>query len=479
MKKINLLLAALIACCITAHAQQTATFKANHRVIETKQFNKQVNDMLTDIGIPGLSLAIINNDQVVFSNVYGSKTQLAGDQADPETIFEACSLSKSFLVFVAMQLADQQKLDLDKPLYEYLEYPLLQHDSRYKLITARMILSHSSGIENYKRENNAEVLELVAAPGTDFVYSSAGYVYLGNVIEVILKKSADTYLKELVYEPLQLHRTFSKYEKDGSYPQNYATGYTVFGKKIKKWKNDSVLVSGGIHTTAKDYATLITSIFNRKYLSDDRVKDITQGDIGLGDKGKLLYWGAGFGLQYAQGDTIIFQNGVQDGFRSWVYYSKKNKSGVAFFTNSSLGMSILKKLNELSVNLNIDPLLDDSDFEHYPDPALALLRIYRTGPVDNLFNKVAHTSNKELSFASLNNLALIIASDNKTVAKRLMEENRKRHPEKSEAYLELGKLDFRLKDYKSALANFTQCKLLNPGTTEVEGQIKECLKRLN
>ena len=461
-------------CCF---AQYPGSFVTNGRVIRTAVLDKNILRMIDEAGVPGLSLAVIDNNNVVYAKTYGKKTFFGKAYADSKTIFEACSLSKSFLVFAVMQLVDRKLLDLDKPLYQYLAYKQLEHDPRYKLITARMVLSHSSGIENYERENDPNVLEIVKDPGKEFVYSSTGYVYLGDVVAAIIGKSADTYLHELVFNPLQLKRTFSRYEKDGSYPADYATGHDALGTPISKWKNDAVVVSGGIHTTAKDYATLITAIFNGKHLSAGRIKDILSPDINLEDKSNALFWGAGFGLEMTGNDTIIFQNGVHDGFRSWIYYSVQKKSGIAFFTNSSLGMSIFKRLNEMLVRLNIEPLLDDSDFPSYPNIELAYLKLFRDHKKKQLLAKIARQQkvpDSTASYSLLDKLAWTVYAKDTALAKSVILENIKLHPQKAEAYFSLGKLYMNCKDYNKALSAFFTSKGLGNSSSDMDNLISSC-----
>ena len=83
---------------------------------------------MDDVGIPGLSFAVIDQNKVVYYNSFGYKYIEDGEKqtVDNETVFEACSLSKSFLVYAAHSMVDQGILDLDKPLHEYMKYQNLR-----------------------------------------------------------------------------------------------------------------------------------------------------------------------------------------------------------------------------------------------------------------------------------------------------------------------------------------------------------------
>src|SRR6186713_1087579 len=245
--------------------------KGQHSI---EEINDSISRMMRDVGVSALSLAVIKNDEIVYFHGYGYKQMPDKDQVDTETLFQAGSLTKSFLVLVVYQLVDQGLLDLDKPMYQYLEYPQLDHDARYKRITPRMIMSHCSGIENWKSDNNPDTLEIVSNPGEKFVYFGEGYVYLSKIVALILHKPYTEYIEDLVIRPLGLRRSFSHFSPDGTYPQNYALGHGNFGKEFKKEKLIVPDPAGSMNMTAQDYAKLILAIFSRKYLSENRIRDI-------------------------------------------------------------------------------------------------------------------------------------------------------------------------------------------------------------
>ena len=105
---------------------------------------------------------------------------------DDRTIFEGASLSKPLFAYMVMFLVEDEKLDLDKPLHEYLDYHyhgIDKEDDRYKEITARMVLSHTTGFPNWRPDYD---LIIHFDPGTDFRYSGEGYIFLERVIQSIL-----------------------------------------------------------------------------------------------------------------------------------------------------------------------------------------------------------------------------------------------------------------------------------------------------
>jgi CubicO group peptidase (beta-lactamase class C family) len=96
------------------------------------------------------------------------------------------------------RLADRGEFDLDRPLYEMLEYPRLAHDERYKRINARIVLSHGTGLPNW----GGEKLTLRFDPGTHYGYSGEGFVFLQKTVERVTGRSLDELARREVFEPL-------------------------------------------------------------------------------------------------------------------------------------------------------------------------------------------------------------------------------------------------------------------------------------
>jgi len=138
---------------------------------------------MDSLNIPGLSIAIINNSKVVYRQTFGYANLEKKIPVTNKTIFEGASISKSVFAFFAMKHVEEGKLDLDKPLYEYLPYPDIEYDERYKKITARIVLSHRSGFPNWRENEKDKKLKIKFEPGTAYEYSGEGYQYLAMVLK--------------------------------------------------------------------------------------------------------------------------------------------------------------------------------------------------------------------------------------------------------------------------------------------------------
>ena len=154
----------------------------NGKHISFSEMEAFLKSQMDTIRMPGLSFAVINDEQIVYHKTFGVTNVETKQQVSDETIFDAASMTKTPFAFLVMRLAEKGILDLDKPLFTYLPYPDIAHDKRYKLITARMVLSHTTGFPNWRFFNKDGKLDIKFTPGTQFQYSGEGYEYLANVI---------------------------------------------------------------------------------------------------------------------------------------------------------------------------------------------------------------------------------------------------------------------------------------------------------
>src|SRR5690349_531283 len=119
MKRIPLMIGACVVLAINVMAQSPRYFRSDNRKVNIDSFNDSITTLMNDVGIPGLSLAIIDNNKIVYAHTYGYKNLKNKTAVDQHSLFEACSLSKIFLVAAAYEFADRGWLNLDKPLYQY------------------------------------------------------------------------------------------------------------------------------------------------------------------------------------------------------------------------------------------------------------------------------------------------------------------------------------------------------------------------
>ncbi len=155
------------------------TLLATAQRVPTKMTARQIDEHITQLmdstHVPGLSIAIIRGNKVRYSQGYSLIKADSSQRVTAATVFDAASLSKPVFAYAVLQLVEKGLIDLDKPLFEYLPYPDVADDERYKKITARMVLSHRTGFPNWRKNRQLPQLAMVAAPDQRFGYSGEGY----------------------------------------------------------------------------------------------------------------------------------------------------------------------------------------------------------------------------------------------------------------------------------------------------------------
>ncbi len=314
--------------------------------ISHEEVDEYILQQMQDLTIPGISIAFINDGNIAYHKTYGFADVEKGIEVNTHTIFEGASLSKSVFSFFVMTYVDEGKLDLDRPLFEYLPYADIEKDDRYKKITARMVLSHRSGFRNWREDEQDKELKIKFEPGTDYLYSGEGYQYLALVLRNIantdwvgLEKS----FQEKVAIPLGLEHTvfiqneYTRRNKAEPYDEN--GNWIDWTKDYWFLKNDSVFVAAAsIHSEAKDFSKWMIGLMNDKILTEDVYDELLKPHSTVE---KSRFYHVGYTLGFFHLDIpftdIYFHGGNNQGFTSWFVLDKSKKWGYVLFTNSEKG----------------------------------------------------------------------------------------------------------------------------------------------
>ncbi len=305
--------------------------------------------------VPGVSLAIINDGKVVYHTVKGYAEIKNKKEVTNNTIFEGASLSKPVFAYLVMKLVEEGKLALDKPLHLYLPYEDIAYDERYKKITARMVLSHTTGFPNWRPDNGKGKLVIQFEPGTSFGYSGEGYQYLAKVVAHLLHTDdagLEAFYQEVVAKPLQLK--YTKYLQDEHNKKNKAVGYE--GTIPLKGEDDPTVFGAAysIHSEALDFSKWIIAILRQEGLSKEsylelfrsQVKipeDSPEGQLGVTD------WTLGFAKAQLPFGTVYAHGGNNEGYTSLFALNREKQWGFVIFTNadqSSLPLEVLAYINK-------------------------------------------------------------------------------------------------------------------------------------
>ncbi|HEY4786657.1 MAG TPA: serine hydrolase domain-containing protein, partial [Bacteroidales bacterium] len=290
--------------------------------------------------IPGVSLALIKNGQVVYHKTYGVKNTYTQEPVNENTLFEAASITKPVFAFAVCRLVEKGIIDLDKPLYLYLPFEEIAHDERYKLITARHVLCHQTGFPNWAYENKDGKLDIKFTPGTGFGYSGEGYEYLKRVVAHITGKEIGDVLKEEVLDPLELKNVY--FAKNDYLAKVVANGH-FDNLPARAILPESPGMAWSMHTEANAFSTFILALMNRKGMKPETYDEMFkfQTTFPLSEKEKSqgleIYFGLGIELEKTP-YGLVFEHGGNNGdFKCQFKMFKDLNVGYVIFTNSNTG----------------------------------------------------------------------------------------------------------------------------------------------
>jgi CubicO group peptidase (beta-lactamase class C family) len=155
-------------------AQQLSVTRLDGTKISHSQIDTAVARLMGPARVTGVGIAVWNNNKVVYLKTYGERNTEKHLPLTPESVMTAASLTKPAFATMVMQLVHERVIELDKPVYEYLPKPLpaypaykdLTDDPRYKQITMRMLLDHTSGFPNWRRFADDKKLRIYFSPGS-------------------------------------------------------------------------------------------------------------------------------------------------------------------------------------------------------------------------------------------------------------------------------------------------------------------------
>lgn len=216
--KVGVLFSLTLIFATTIAAQQPAVNDAS----AFRAIDSYVTTKMRSSRIPGLSLAIVRGDSVVFLKAYGHADP-TGRAVTPQTPFRIGSITKTITALAVLQLVDAGKINLDAPVQRYLPWFRVADRAASARITVRHLLTMTSGLpQSYETQlstaqddgaleravRSLESTELVAPVGRSFSYSNANYEVLGMIVQQVSGVSYEDYVKAHVFAPLQMHNSF-------------------------------------------------------------------------------------------------------------------------------------------------------------------------------------------------------------------------------------------------------------------------------
>jgi len=369
MKKLSLSLALILCMAMPLLAQQKNLKKPDGGSISAQKIDQIVKKLMDTAGVTGLCLGIINDNKPAYVKAYGYKNKADGTLMDTSTCLYGASLAKPLFGYLVMQLVQQGVIDLDKPLYTYLPKPLPEYDNykelagddRWKLITARHCLSHTTGFPNWRNNdpNYLQKMGIFFKPGTHYSYSGEGIMLLQMVVETITHRKLEDMAREMIFAPMHMSR--SSFLWQPRFETDYAVAHGIEEDTIPKDRYKEAYAAGSMETTVADYTRFIAGVLQKKQLNEKIWQETFSPQIPIyskkqifslspdstGDNAKIeLSYGLGWGLFKTPYGKAFFKEGHGNG---WVHYTMaipSQKTALIIMCNSANGESIFKELTE-------------------------------------------------------------------------------------------------------------------------------------
>lgn len=441
---------------------------------DTADLAREIPRLLRVSGIPGLSMAVVQNGRVVWAGAFGTLNDSAQTPLNPGTIFEAASLSKPVFAYMVLRLADRGEFDLDRPLYEMLEYPRLAHDDeRYKRITARIVLSHGTGLPNW----GGEKLTLRFDPGTEYGYSGEGFVFLQKTVERVTGRSLDELARREVFEPLGMTRSSYVWQERFAGNAAYAKNWLWQVAPANRYTEAEANAAASLLTTATDYAQFVAAVLTGRGLSpamwNEYLTPVRETSPGT-------HIGLGIRVEERPGGRTFYHSGNNGRrFTSYMTGDIAQGLGLVYFTNGPNGTSLVEALTSRVLGTE-NPAHNRADYDRYDDPHLLAVQSVERAAVErgadaarDQLRAISASPATRPSFDDLLQLgAFFTGRGFAPLAIEVLKQAIADSPTSADAYLALGRALESAGDLQAAIASYRGAQALNADPDDAQRQIQ-------
>ena len=329
----------------------------------TKVAGVDIESRMAHYGVPGVSIAVINNNAIEWAKGYGYRDKESKLPVDTQTVFEAGSISKPVAALGALHLVEQGKLDLDENVNVKLKswkVPDNQFTETEK-VTLRRLLSHSAGLTvhgfpGYEvghplptipqvldgvKPANTEAVRVETVPGARWNYSGGGYTIMQLLVADVTGKIFPAFMGETVLRKAGMDRSTYEQPLPARLTGNAATAYKKGEAVPGKYHTYPEMAAAGLWTTSSDLARLGIEVMKSAKGNSNRV--LAQSTI---HRMLTLQSGKyGLGFQLAGPPVNSFSHGgVDEGFEALLVCFPESGQGAAIMTNAQGGMALANEI---------------------------------------------------------------------------------------------------------------------------------------
>ncbi len=321
----------------------------------TSSIDAAVQQALTTEAVPGLGLALIHDGKVAYRKAYGLRDQAARLPLATDTVMYGASLTKATFAYFVMQLVDEGKLDLDRPIAAYLPKPLpeyrryadLRGDDRWRKLTMRMLLSHTTGFANFRWIEPDKKLRFHRDPGTRYGYSGEGIQLAQLVIEEGLRLDLGAEMQKRIFAPLGMKRSSMTWRDD--FAPNLAQDYTLDGQPYRHRRWEESGAAGSLDTTLDDWSTFLAAVVRGEGLSAKARAEMIGRQIAIDSATQFptlqdartdrwnaigLCYGIGWGVFDTRHGRAFFKEGHDEGTANYALCIAEKRACILMLSNS-------------------------------------------------------------------------------------------------------------------------------------------------
>lgn len=311
--------------------------------------------------IPGVAVALVERGKVTRVVAKGVRNA-AGDPLTPDTIMYAASITKAAFSYYVLMLVDDGKIDLDrsiaeilpKPLPAYPRYADLGVDERWKTITLRRLLTHSSGLADQRFYDPENRFRFNLEPGTRYAYSNEGINLAQFIIEEGLGLKVGDEMNRRLFQPLGMTNSSMIWRED--FKRNLADGQHADGRWEAHDDRSSVKAAGSLDTTITDLGKLAAAMASGWGLSAKTRAELDRGSFPIINRSQFppflirdnpdnakIGLRAGIGVVVFDGPKgrVFYKGGHNDITDNHMTCVAKDKRCIVVLTNSGVGQRII------------------------------------------------------------------------------------------------------------------------------------------
>ncbi|MBS1597689.1 MAG: beta-lactamase family protein [Bacteroidetes bacterium] len=367
-----------------------------------KKIEKYLQEVYDHNVMPGFSVVVVKDGKIIFSDGFGVEVLGKEKPFTPLTVTGIGSVTKSLTALAIMQLSEQKKIDIDKPIVFYLPWFRTANKERSDKITVRMLLNHTSGLfgsvtnsndmSDKSTENLARGLQsvyLTREPGVSYEYSNLGFSMAGLIVSKVSGIPYAEYLQEKIFTPTDMRSTSTDYKVFDKIKTTYGhypgTDKGIPAGRFVELESGEYIPAGLLtKSSATDLGKYLVMLMHggvyngHQIVSQKSIEEMWTSNVFFpgfkkeqgGDGSKSAY-GLGWEISAIEGRNMIYHGGSTGTSSSVVMLDTTKKIGVAMLVN--LDMTLVDEYKHqglLNIMNNIMHLAADEPTTNYGVPRI-------------------------------------------------------------------------------------------------------------